>query len=827
MGPQVEVRAGDPSQQTTVRETRITPTILTPTGTAELRVPPGDAQTRSLGACAFDLSRDICVLDGGSAPLHPTGIPAIDDTQSFVNSLRTNSRLEDSLLDEETVHRLRHPLTKAATLTPDERLSLKLYLNNAQGSDKMYDANRAAIIERNPDNNIPSLHSVQQMIAELTGVRALVHDMCRDSCMAYTGPYSNYEDCLHCKTPQPRYDPYILSTSGKKKPQRQFSTFPLGPQIQTRFRSVEEAQEMRHRQQRMTAILEELIRTGGNLDRISDIYEGADFWDAVVNGHIGEDDICLLFSMDGAQLYQHKASNCWIYIWILLDVAPDKRYKKRYVLPGAIVPGPGKPKHPESFLYPGFQHVAALQREGLAIWDAARDVTFLSRPFVFLAGADAIGAPDMTGYVSHHGKYGCRHRCKRAGRRKPGGSHYYSVCLKPLHYSERGCDDDDYEPSDVSNAAPADYITDIRTLRGATSVANYELRRLETGIAKPSIFLGFHPRCTLPIPRLFPGDIMHLCGLNVTDLLLRLWRGLIECDTHNGDHKSTWDWVVLVGATWTKHGEQVAAAKHFLPGSFDRPPRNPALKVSSGYKCWEFLTWFYGLAPAFLYHVLPEVYWRNFCMLVAGVRVTYQRESTHAQREQAHRLLSDFVYNFEKLYIQRKVSRMHFSPQCLHSLPHMPLQTVRIGPLICSSQFTMERTIGDLGSEIKQPSKPFENLAQRSLRRAQDNALVAMHPELVAQPLSKTPSVDLGEGFVLLHPRQKGPRAVEDREDIAILRYIEDLVGTAQARSIWVETMQCCVQRWGRLRLPNGQICRTAWKEIPNQMTRLARNVKV
>ncbi|KAI0767543.1 hypothetical protein C8Q74DRAFT_1203821 [Fomes fomentarius] len=319
---------------------------------------------------------------------------------------------------------------------------------------------------------------------------------------------------------------------------------------------------------------------------------------------------------------------------------------------------------------------------------------------------------------------------------------------------------------------------------------------------------------------------MHLCGLNVTDLLLRLWRGLIECDTHNGDHKRTWDWVVLVGATWTKHGELVAAAKHFLPGSFDRPPRNPALKVSSGYKCWEFLTWFYGLAPGFLYRVLPEVYWRNFCMLVAGVRVTYQRESTHAQREQAHRLLSDFVYNFEKLYIQRKVSHMHFSPQCLHSLPHMPLQTVRIGPLICSSQFTMECTIGDLGSEIKQPSKPFENLAQRSLCRAQDNALVAMHPELVAQPLSKTPSVDLGEGFVLLHPRQKGPRAVEDREDIAILCYIEDLVGTAQAHSIWIEKMQCCVQRWGRLRLPNGQICRTAWKEVPNQMTRLARNVK-
>ncbi|KAI0762373.1 hypothetical protein C8Q74DRAFT_1318877 [Fomes fomentarius] len=671
-------------------------------------------------------------------------------TLSFISSLHTNSRLEDSLLDEETLHRLRHPLTKAAMLTPDDRLSLKLYLNNAQGSDKMYEANHAAIVERNPDNNIPSLHSIQQMIAELTGVRAWVHDMCCDPCMAYTGPYSKYEECLHCKTPQPRYDPHILAQSGKKKPQCQFSTFPLGPQIQTRFRS-----------HRMTAILEELVRTGGNLDRILDIYEGADFWDAVVSGHIGEDDVCLLFSMD------------------------DRHYKKIYILPGAIVPGPGKPKNPESFLYPGFQHIAALQREGLVIWDAARNVTFLSQPFVFLAGADAIGAPDMTGY--------------QAGRCKPGGSHYYSVSLKPLHYSEY-----------VSDASPEEYITDMRTLCGATSVMNYELRCLETGISKSSIFLGLHPRCTLPIPCLFPGDIMHLCGLNVTDLLLKLWRGLMECDTHNGDHKRSWEWVVLVGATWTKHGEMVAAAKHFLPGSFDCPPRNPAVKVSSGYKCWEFLTWFYGLAPALLYGVLPELYWRNFCMLVAGVRVAYQHETTCTQCEQAHRLLSDFVYTFEKLYIQRKVSRMHFAPQCLHSLPHMPLQTVHVGPLICSSQFTMECTIGDLGAEIKQPSKPFENLAQRSLHHAQDNALVAMYPELVAKPPCKTPSVDLGDGFILLHPCQKGPCAVEDREDIMILCYIEDLIRTSHAHSVWVEKMECCVQWWGCCHLPNGQICQTA-----------------
>lgn len=768
------------------------------------------------------------VLSSSNPPLlSSTGIPSIDGPQDFINALRSSKCLEDSALTQDCIDRLRNPPRRPAELTPDEELALKLFLANNHGPEQAYTDSCAAIMKRNPDNELPSLYSLKKAISELTGVEALVHDMCPGSCMAYTGPYADKEECLHCKTPQPRYDPILLDKHGKKKPLRQFSTFPLGPQLQARYLSPEGAHNMRHRQRRMEQILQELLKTSGNLDRISDFYEGTDFWDAYERGCIGDDDVCVIFSMDGAQLFEHKASNCWIYIWILVDVAPDLRYKKKYILPGAIVPGPSKPKHPESFLFPGFQHVAILQHEGLQIWDAARRVAFVSRPFIFLAEADAIGAPDMTGYVSHHGKQGCRSRCKRKGRRKPGGSHYYSVCLKPDGYAEPGCDDSDFEPSDIPESLPEDYEADLKTLFAATSVTNYEARRLETGISKPSIFLGFPPRHLLPIPRTFPPDIMHLFGLNITDLLLKLWRGTMDCDTKNGDQKSSWDFAFLTGDIWVQHGALVAAAKHYLPGSFDRPPRNPAEKVSSGYKCWEFLTWFYGLAPALLYSVMPKKYWQNFCMLVAGVRIVYQRETVAAQRTHAHRLLSDFAYDFEDLYVQRKVSRMHFVPQCVHALTHTPTEYIRIGPLICCSQFTMERIIGELGSEIMQPSKPYENLAQRALRRTQENVLKTMFPILDQTSVSKAPKADLGEGFVLLHPRQDRPRTVDDREDIVILRYMEDEVGLPRAREIWVEKMACRVQKWARCRLPNGQICRSAWKEVANRMTRLARNVKV
>ena len=86
---------------------------------------------------------------------------------------------------------------------------------------------------------------------------------------------------------------------------------------------------------------------------------------------------------------------------------------------------------------------------------------------------------------------------------------------------------------------------------------------------------------------------MHLLSLNIPDLLINLWRGTMDCDKK--DDRMNWDWAVLNGPMWEKHGQQVASATPYLPGSFDRPPRNPAEKISSGYKAWEFLLYLFGL----------------------------------------------------------------------------------------------------------------------------------------------------------------------------------------------------------------------------------------
>ena len=60
----------------------------------------------------------------------------------------------------------------------------------------------------------------------------------------------------------------------------------------------------------------------------------------------------------------------------------------------------------------------------------------------------------------------------------------------------------------------------------------------------------------------------------------------------------------------------------------------------------------------------------------------------------------------------------------------MAPEVVRVGPGGYYTQWMMERTIGNLGKEIKQPSNPFANLSQCGIHRSQVNALKAMIPDL-------------------------------------------------------------------------------------------------
>jgi len=288
---------------------------------------------------------------------------------------------------------------------------LRAFLSVTNASQETYNSFRAAALARHPDNPFLSFDQMKRRVEQISGVVPIVHDMCINSCAAFTGPFSDRDLCPICSAP--RYDPIKFARSGAQIPQRQFNTIPIGPILQALYRSPQSAAKMQYRAEATRRIIAYMDTHEGNLEQYNDTCCGRDYLDAVRAGNIQDNDIMIQMSIDGAQLYRDKQSDCWIYIYIIHNLSPEFRYKKFYVEPGSFIPGPNKPKHTDSYLYPALRHIAALQKEGLRIWDASRAVYIPQAiPFFAFGTADSPAMASMTGMVKHQGKYACHLYCR-------------------------------------------------------------------------------------------------------------------------------------------------------------------------------------------------------------------------------------------------------------------------------------------------------------------------------------------------------------------------------------------------------------------------------
>ena len=314
----------------------------------------------------------------------------------------------------------------------------------------------------------------------------MMTDMCENSCVAFTGPFSKLCLCPLCSS-----DHYETVTQGTKRvsvPHKQALTIPVGLQIQAQYWSPKSVWNMGHWARVMEPLLARL-RAGGSIETYDDVYTSSILIDAAVHGDLTPDDTVLMLSIDGAQLYESKQSDCWIYIWVLLDLAPDLCYKKKYVLPGGFIPGLNKPNNLDLFVYTGLHHLSALQNNGLRIWDCRMQCVFTLWPFFFLGTADGPGLAVLHGQVGH-GMYGCREYCGLKGCNKPGGPHYYPALLKPLSYDNNSCNHDDVDVYKLPTASPVMYFRNLHQLLLCTNDAQFREMHKLTGLCKASIFVG-------------------------------------------------------------------------------------------------------------------------------------------------------------------------------------------------------------------------------------------------------------------------------------------------------------------------------------------------
>jgi len=265
----------------------------------------------------------------------------------------------------------------------------------------------------------------------------------------------------------------------------------------------------------------------------------------------------LVLSMDGAQLYQNKESDMWFGIATLIDFAPEICHAKEMVLLTFMIGGPNAPKHYDSFLFPMFAHLSACQKLGLPIWDASTQVSFTTCPWFCFGIADTVGMAELNGWVGHHGRNRCQLLCSMPRCHKPGVGNYYPMMLKPHGTLSSGSSHADININSITTPLPEEYSERLHYVLGSTSHCDYECCCKKTGICKPSIVSAL-PK-SIPVPKCFPADTMHLFGLNLSQLLVSLWCGSIN--HAQDDDPTTWPFAVLYNnEVWQTHGVPVMGA---------------------------------------------------------------------------------------------------------------------------------------------------------------------------------------------------------------------------------------------------------------------------
>jgi len=129
----------------------------------------------------------------------------------------------------------------------------------------------------------------------------------------------------------------------------------------------------------------------------------------------------------------------------------------------------------------------------------------------------------------------------------------------------------------------------------------------------------------------------------------------------------------------------------------------------------------------------------------------------------------------------------------------------------------MEHTISNIGEEVNQEPNPIANLSECGLHGAQVNALKSIIPGLDrSKDNHPRGSMDLGDQYLLLWARDESAHSIDGEAGRLIWVYIEN--AECEQGNVPHNDWEPKIMRWARLRLPNGQIACSAWKEDQKAM---------
>jgi hypothetical protein len=139
-------------------------------------------------------------------------------------------------------------------------------MNSSQAT---YNGVCQAITQCSPEIQTLTYDQLQQRLADLTGVFPVMTDMCFESCIAFTGPFSGLLMCPECSSEW--YETVTHGTKPITVPHKQALMIPVGPQIQAQYHLCKGAWNMGHWGCVMEPLLVRL-HAGGSIDVYDDVY---------------------------------------------------------------------------------------------------------------------------------------------------------------------------------------------------------------------------------------------------------------------------------------------------------------------------------------------------------------------------------------------------------------------------------------------------------------------------------------------------------------------------------------------------------------------------
>lgn len=692
-----------------------------------------------------------------------------------------------------------------------QKLSLKHYSawQKSNGTVKAYTLH-ASVLAEATGTEILSLYKVEALAESITRLHPRSIDICPKSCIAYTGKYSHLDKCPYissatrkeCNTPR-----YSGKNPNRRQATAQYTVLPVKATIDALYANAGTSKLMRHRDNCKKAVLKLLgSASNGNLNGDAE-RTYSDFGDSYVHAHIHSElglfqnpqDVAFTLSTDGAQLTMKKHSNTWILILIILNLPPEIRYRTENVIINFATPGPNSPGDIESFIRPLFEEMAQFS-EGIWIWDAIHSAYFSIKACIAIAAGDMLGSAKINGMAGHAAIYGDRFSTVQAAKSSTASgskAQYYPMLSSDKHNPNR--------PKYSYDTLPLrEHRTYFETLRDLEAAPNENQRKFitrTTGVSRLPLCIAspafFHPA-------FFPLDPFHLIYENCMAFIWDLWT--IKSHDNEIMHISTRKAATL--------GILVTEAMATLPPAFCGPVRDPHLKRQSQYKIYEWMALLH-------WYLVPMGIELNFDSLILGNFAKFVRAMDYSMTSKPrseddlsnlYQYISEFLTDFERLYIGKNPDRNNRARLCLFQLIHIPSHIKWNGSIRIGSQATVERSIGEMGHKIRSKKSPFANLKNIIIKRERIKLLSLYYPDLslnsgpIQAPPQGTNPLSHGKLF------QSLPFHISDcktgTEVFQQLALILNHIGLDTPGYHEINLSED-VQRWGKLRLLNNRVLHT------------------